>query len=98
MTEIIVDLRIINKEGSIRAFADITFPTDIGEITGKGFKVFEKDGNAPWVAFPSSRNQKDGKYVYYPIIETSKLTKKRLTEMVLKEYQKKVNNNSDGVF
>ena len=90
MNNFFVDVRVMEKKGSLKAFADVTFPTEIGEITAKGFRVISKEGNTPWVALPTNSYQKDGKYVNTPIIETSKLTTKRLPEMVLEEYKKKI--------
>ena len=90
MDKFFVDVRIMDKEGSLKAFADVTFPTEIGEITAKGFRIISKEGNAPWVALPTNSYQKDGKYVNNPIIEASKLTAKRLADMILEEYNKKI--------
>ena len=87
---IIVELKLFEREGSnLKAFADVTIPSSLGEITIKGFRVIQKEGEAPWVGFPtSSYTKKDGKTVNNQIIETSKSLKRKLTDSILAEYKR----------
>lgn len=84
---IIVELKVFEK-GSLKAFADVTITSLIGEITVKGFRVIQKDGEAPWIGFPSNSYIKNGKTVNNQIIETSKSLKRKLTDLILAEYKR----------
>jgi len=86
---IIVELKVFER-GSLKAFGDVTFPTQSGELTVKGFRVMQKDGEAPWVAFPTSNYvNKEGKRVDNQILEPSKGLKKTICDLILAEYKTK---------
>lgn len=40
--------------GQLKAFADVILQTEVGEMTIVGFRIIQKDGGNPWVAFPKS--------------------------------------------
>lgn len=84
--EMTIELRLMNR-GNLKAFADITFPSALGEITVRGFRVVQKEGQEPWVAFPSSSYTKDGKIVNNPILEVSRGLKQKVTVAVLTRYK-----------
>lgn len=84
---IVVDVKLYER-GSLKAFADVTISSPLGEITVKSFRVIQKDEQAPWVGFPtSSYTNKDGRTVNNQIIETSKVLKRKLTDLILAEYK-----------
>lgn len=81
---IIVELKLYEK-GSLKAFADVTFE----DLTVKGFRVIQKDGEGAWVGFPTSSYTKDGKVINVQIIEPSRSLKKKICDLILAEYQTK---------
>lgn len=84
---IIIELKVFER-GSLKAFADVTIPTQLGELTVKGFRVVQKDGEGAWIGFPSTSYTKDGKTVNNQILETSKALKRKLTDLILAEYKR----------
>jgi DNA-binding cell septation regulator SpoVG len=84
--QITVELRLF-ESGSLKAYADVTLPSELGEITVKGFRVIAKDGNAPWVAFPTNSFTKDGKFVDRPLLEVGRTLKRQIAEEVLAEFE-----------
>lgn len=89
---VLLDMKLY-ESGSLKAFVNVTIPSELGELTLRGFRVIQKDENAPWVAFPSSRyTNKDGKEVNDPFLETSKIVKRKLEDLILEEYKDKSEN------
>ena len=76
------------ERGNLKAFADVTLETSLGEITLRGFRVIQKDEQPAWVALPSSSYQKDGKTVNSQLLEVSRKLKRQITDAVLAEYHK----------
>lgn len=86
---IIVELKL-RESGNLKAFADVTIPTALGDLTAKGFRIVKKEGEAAWVGFPtSSYTNKDGKRIDNQILETSKGLKKKICDLILAEYKTK---------
>ncbi len=86
---IIISLRFIPDGKAAKAFADVTFGSDMGEFTLSGFKVIEKDGNPPWVAMPEfSLKQEDGTYKRYQKFFPSRIFRQHISELILSKYQK----------
>ena len=88
-TTILVGLKLFEK-GTLKAFADVTIPSPVGELTIRGFRVIQKDGEKAWVGFPTNSYTKDGKTVHSQILETSRRLKDKLVEQILSEYKHKV--------
>ena len=87
---LLVEVRLL-EGGSTRALADVTFRLLSGEeLTVLGFRVVRKEGEAAWVAFPTSGYPKDGKFVTKPVLEMRRSLKKQVVEAVLAEFEKKV--------
>ncbi len=80
-----VDLKEFER-GNLKAFADVTIPSALGELTLKGFRVICKDGAAPWVGFPTSSYTKDVKIVNKPVLELASGVKRQISEAVLAEF------------
>ena len=85
MTLLHVDVRH-TRTGNIKAYADVTVPTALGEITLKGFRVVQKDGQAPWVGFPNSTYTKNGKAVTRPFLEAREALLRQIAEAILAQY------------
>jgi DNA-binding cell septation regulator SpoVG len=84
--QIMVELRRIER-GQLRAFADVTMPTAVGEMTIRGFRVVQKDGEQPWIGFPSTSYSKGGTQVNKPIIDVTQSVKRRLTDVILARFK-----------
>jgi DNA-binding cell septation regulator SpoVG len=76
------------ERGQLKAFADVTLSTSLGEITMRGFRVVQKDDQPAWVALPTSSYTKDGKIVNTQLLEISRNLKRQLCDAVLAEYHK----------
>lgn len=80
------DVRLI-KKGSLKAIADVIFLSDLGEVTVRGFRVIQKDGDRAWVGFPTTNYTKNGEVVNKQILDVSKTMKHKLTDLILAEYK-----------
>jgi len=83
-----VDLRRTDGKSPLKAYADITLITALGEITIRGSRVVQKDGQGPWVALPSASFQKDGILKRMDILEARRAILNQIKEVVLTEYNK----------
>ena len=81
-----VDVRLVNH-GKLRAFADVTIPSALGDITVLGFRVIREDGKKPWVGFPSNSYPKNGQVVNKKVLDISGRAKREIAEAVLLEYE-----------
>ena len=81
-----VDLRGVNL-GKLKAFADVTIPSAIGDLMILGFRVIHEDGKHPWVGFPSNSYPKDGKIVNKRLLDVSGAAKRAIADAVLREYE-----------
>ncbi len=89
--QITVELRHFER-GKLKAFADVTIPTALGEITLRGFRVIENDGHELWVALPAASYMKNGQIVNKQVLEVTRGLKKQLTDLVLAEYRRSGTN------
>lgn len=88
--QFIIDLKLVNKEGPVKAYADLTITSDRGEITISGFKVIQKDGKEPFVALPTvdyKENPKEENYKRVPKASFSRLFQNFITDSILSQYQ-----------
>lgn len=86
--KILIELRILKDSGNLKAFADVIFPTPLGDITIRGFRVVQKEKADPWVGFPQTSFQKNGKTQYVHLLDVSRRLRSELQNMILKEYEK----------
>lgn len=85
-TRIEIDLHRF-EQGALKAFADATFAFGDTDLTVRGFRVIQRDGQQPWVGLPSSSfTNKDGKTVNKTVIEMSRRLHKAVTEQILAKY------------
>ncbi len=78
-----------NNGKSIKAFADISLDTGLGEISISGIKIIQKDDNKPFIIFPSIsfKDDKTGDFKNRKILSFSKRLEKMISNSVLKEYE-----------
>lgn len=88
MEKVLIEIRMTNKDSALKAFVDVTFASSIGDITAQGFRVIKKDERPAWVAFPCISYTKDSKTVNFPVINSSRITKKKLSDAILEEYER----------
>lgn len=85
---IIVEIRLFKNSGNLKAFADMILPNPLGDITIRGFRVVQKPGSEPWVAFPQTSFLKNGNVQYVPLLEMSRRLRSQIQELILEEYRK----------
>jgi DNA-binding cell septation regulator SpoVG len=84
---ILVEVKIIDR-GNLKAFADITLKTDLGEVTLRSFRVVQMEGKEPWVGFPTISYVKNGKTINNPVIEASRGINREIANAILEEYMR----------
>ena len=85
---VLIELRRLENCGNLKAFADLIFPTSLGDVTIKGFRVVQKEGSDPWVGFPQTSFQKNGSTKYVPLLELNRRVRNQVQEIILKEFKK----------
>ena len=78
----------LHQSGQLKAFADFTLQTPLGEITIRGFRVVQKDGGEPWIAFPAMSYQKDGEAKFKDLLDMPQATHRKIAEAILAEYRR----------
>jgi DNA-binding cell septation regulator SpoVG len=91
-SEILVELRPVEGQKKLRAFANITFDSAHGEITIYGFKVIEKDNGELWVAPPSTgkKDESTGDFRNFNIVKPGARFKAAYEDAILAEYRKQI--------
>jgi len=90
MTDITVELALVNAKPPLRALADVILRWPDGEITIRRCAVFEKPGTPPWANLPRLPIEKNGKRQFVPLIDLARELKKRVLDAVLDEYRRKI--------
>jgi hypothetical protein len=85
--KLFVEMRIVDK-GKLKAFADVTFPSPLGELTVRSFRVVQEDGKLPWVGFPTISYEKNGKQINKSILEVPRVLKNLVVEAILTEFNR----------
>ena len=75
---------------NLKAYADVTFRSRVGEITVRRFKVIAADSGNLWVALPQFEYNQFLSKKYVDAVTLSKWTIRRVQRVVLNEYQRKV--------
>jgi DNA-binding cell septation regulator SpoVG len=86
ITDILVEIRMINKPGAVKAYADIQIRTDGGVLREKGYAVIQKDGAAPFIGFPSRPGSTPGKF--FPIVDAEGDIRSMIFTAILTAYRK----------
>jgi DNA-binding cell septation regulator SpoVG len=85
-SRIIVDLKACDY-GSLKAFADVSIPSEFGEVAIRGFRVIQEGDKPPWVGFPSSSYMKTGQVVRSPLLQLGPALRRQVVEAVLSAYE-----------
>ncbi len=88
MQKPLVTIKLFEKAGGLKAFADITLPTKFGDITIRRFKVLQVGDNRPWVAFPqiSYGDLLTGDH-YFPLLRVSEKLERKIKGWIMGEYK-----------
>ena len=88
--QIQVDL-MLRDLGSMKATADVTFPTSLGPLTVQGFKVIETEPGKPWISPPSKEyTAKDNTRKFQKLLDMPKPLARAVQDAVLTEYRAKL--------
>jgi hypothetical protein len=90
MTNITVELALVNAKPPLRALADVILRWPGEEITIRRCAVFEKPGAPPWANLPRLPIEKNGTKQFVPLLDLPRDLKKRVLDAVLDEYRRKI--------
>ena len=92
--KLMVGLRIVDNMDPVKALAEITIPTEFGELTIVRIKVIHQNGKEPWVALPDIRfKDSSGEYRSVPIVIPGRRLKSTISETVLSKYREGLEND-----
>jgi hypothetical protein len=80
------EIRLRNRPGAVKAYADIQIQTDGGILQEKGYAVIQKDGAAPFIGFPSRPGSIPGKF--FPIVDAEGEIRTMIFNAILAAYKK----------
>jgi DNA-binding cell septation regulator SpoVG len=83
-----VEIRLSNRPGPVKAYADIQLQTAEGALHEKRNAVIQKEGGSPFIGFPSRPGNTSGKF--FPIIDAEGDIRKEILDAVLIAYRKTV--------
>ena len=84
-SKIIVNVKACER-GNLKAFADVSIPSEFGEVAIRGFRVIQEGNERPWVGFPSSSYMKNGQVVRSPLLQLGPALRRQVAEAVLEAY------------
>ena len=82
-----------HESGSMKAFADATFSTAVGEITIRGYRVNLNRQGALWVGKPQTSYSSQGTTKYKEILDCAKGTEQQIAEAILRAYREHMGMN-----
>jgi len=85
--QIVVSIHLF-LSGQLKAFADVTLLTILGEVTIRGFRVVHKAEKPPWIAFPATSYQKNGETKFKDLLDMPQATHRKLAEAILAEFMR----------
>lgn len=85
ITSISVEIRLSNRPGPVKAYADIQIQTGEGVLHEKGYAVIQKDGASPFIGFPSRPGNTSGKF--FPIVDAEGDIRKEILNAILTAYR-----------
>ena len=86
ITSISVEIRLSNRPGPVKAYADVQFQTSEGALYEKGYAVIQKDGDSPFIGFPSRPSNTPGKF--FPIVDAEGDIRKEIFDAILAAFRK----------
>jgi len=84
--EISVEIRLSNRPGAVKAYADVRIQTGDGTLQVLGYAVIQKDGGSPFIGSPSRQGNTPGKF--FPIVEAEGDIRKEIFDAILAAYRK----------
>ena len=90
--QIVVSLHLF-ESGQLKAFADVTLHTSLGEITIRGFRVVRNAGFQPWVAFPRTSYQKNGETKAKDLLDMLQAMHRKLADAILAAFKRLTQND-----
>jgi DNA-binding cell septation regulator SpoVG len=88
MAKILIDIRRVDFNNSVKANVEVTLILEEGDLTMKGFKVIHQEGKKPWVALPTtSYKDQTGEYKNFKIVEMSRRLYEQISKAILDQYQ-----------
>lgn len=84
--DISVEIRLNDRSGPVKAYADVLIQTTEGTLRMLGYAVVQKDGKPPFVGFPSRPGNIPGKF--FPVIDAEGDIRKELFDEILAAYRK----------
>lgn len=93
----IVSLRLIDRGGGVKGFADIMLDTTEGNIIVKDFIITQRNGR-PTIEVPHTTYKRDGRIMFNPVITFPDELKTRIDTAILTAYFRETekNNVNDG--
>ena len=93
--QIVVSIHLY-QSGQLRAFADVTLLTTLGEVTIRGFRVVQKaEDQPPWIALPATSYKKNGDTKFKDLLDMSQATRRKLAEAILAKYRRVSESSSE---
>jgi DNA-binding cell septation regulator SpoVG len=86
ITKIFAEIRLSQRPGPVKAYADVQIQTTEGILQEKGYAVVQKDNSPPFIGFPSRPGNTPGKF--FPIIEAEGDIRKAIVDAILAAYGK----------
>lgn len=77
----------LHESGQLKAFADVTFPTTMGEITIRGYRIMQNPRAELWIGKPQSSYSSQGTTKYKNIVDYAQGTERQVRDAILAAYQ-----------
>ena len=76
----VLAIRRLDRPGTVKAFVDLK----LGGVTIKGAKIVQQDGQAAWLAMPSTKTERGN---WLSVVELSKELRERATVVALAAWE-----------
>ena len=86
ITNILAEIRLNNRPGPVKAYADLQIQTTEGTLYEKGYAVIQKEGGSPFIGFPCRQGNTPGKF--FPIIDAEGDIRKGIFEAIMAAFRK----------
>lgn len=89
-TDITATIHLFHDAENLKAYADVSIQSKVGEITLRRFKVIQSPSGKLWVALPQFEFKNLFKSKYIDSIIVTKRAIRRIQRVVLRMYHEKV--------
>ena len=93
-SDIAATIYLFKNADSLKAYADVTFHSKVGEITIRRFKVIQAPSRKLWVALPQFEYKTFLKSKYVDAVLLPKRIIRRIQRIVLKAYAEKLHEQN----